>query len=317
MATIKFTISEAALNQGTVSISGNGYTLALASGVNAPKTTAEGWSLSGNIATYKTAYTSAGYKLDGGKIVYSKANGGSILVTVTGVKSTSELSLNGKVVTISEAALGTSNVSISKGYTFALAKNVVTAKKSISEWTTLKNGNVAYFTDGTTAYYSLNKAKTTLTYTAAKAGTNKLELSGVKGTPTLSGKTVKLTASNFKSNVSVKSNTGSYTFSLSGNFKNKTFTSNSGADTIQSSNSNETNGKEGGSFTKSKFSSGDLTLTIKGGGTVVFDGVSKNDKFNINGKSYSIIFGAFFLNGDKIFHKKILKSMCHKFNFVL
>ena len=50
----------------------------------------------------------------------------------------------------------------------------------------------------------------------------------------------------------------------------------------------KTNGKEGGSFTKSEFSSGDLTLTIKGGGTVVFDGVAKGDKFNINGKSYTI-----------------------------
>ena len=48
------------------------------------------------------------------------------------------------------------------------------------------------------------------------------------------------------------------------------------------------NGKEGGSFTNAEFSSGDLTLTIKGGGTVIFDGVAKGDIFNINGKNYAI-----------------------------
>ena len=43
-----------------------------------------------------------------------------------------------------------------------------------------------------------------------------------------------------------------------------------------------------GSFKKSKYSGGDLTLTISGGGTVIFDGVSKSDKFNINGTTYKI-----------------------------
>ena len=75
---------------------------------------------------------------------------------------------------------------------------------------TLKSGNVAYQTGGTGEFYSLNKAKTSVTYYAAKSGSTKLELSGIKGTPTLSG------------------------------------------------------------------------------GTVIFDGVSKGDKFNINGKNYTI-----------------------------
>ena len=43
-----------------------------------------------------------------------------------------------------------------------------------------------------------------------------------------------------------------------------------------------------GSFKSSKFSGGALTLTINGGGTVIFDGVAKGDKFNINGKTYTI-----------------------------
>ena len=50
----------------------------------------------------------------------------------------------------------------------------------------------------------------------------------------------------------------------------------------------KSNGKEGGSFTKATFSKGDLTLSIAGGGTVIFDGVSNGDTFNINGKTYTL-----------------------------
>lgn len=46
-------------------------------------------------------------------------------------------------------------------------------------------------------------------------------------------------------------------------------------------------GSAGGSFTKSAFSDGDLTLTINGGGSVIFNGVAKGDKFSINSKSYT------------------------------
>ena len=451
------TVAASALKKSKVSIS-TGYKLALADDVTKTKTTPEGWSLSGNTATYKTAYTSAGYKLANNKISYVKESGGKTLVTVTGVKSLSGLSLKNKVVTVAASALDKGNISISKGYklalgsnvtktstkkawsldkttatykqttkagyklasdsksinytkkasetlitvtgvkslsglslknkvvtvaasaldgkdvsisngyVLALSSNVTTTKKTSSKWTTLKNGNVAYVKGSTSAYYSLNKTKTAITYTAEESSKNKLELSGVKGTPTLKKGVVSLTASNFKKNVSVENNAGSYSFSLSGNFKNKTFTGTDKADTITSSGSNiaikggagndsliggknndelyggagsdtlkggagndtlwggagddnlyggsgnnvfiykpgegtdkifnhmagdmlkilKKNGKEGGSFTNAEFSSGDLTLTIKGGGTVIFDGVAKGDIFNINGKNYAI-----------------------------
>lgn len=47
-------------------------------------------------------------------------------------------------------------------------------------------------------------------------------------------------------------------------------------------------GKEGGSFSKSMFSGNTLTLTIKGGGKVIFGNVASGDTFNINGKAYTI-----------------------------
>ena len=49
-----------------------------------------------------------------------------------------------------------------------------------------------------------------------------------------------------------------------------------------------TNGTTGGTFTKSEFTNGDLTLTISGGGKIILDDVSKGDSVNINGKNYTI-----------------------------
>jgi len=50
----------------------------------------------------------------------------------------------------------------------------------------------------------------------------------------------------------------------------------------------KSNGKSGGAFSKSSFSGGELTLTINGGGKVIFENVTSNDHFNINGKTYVI-----------------------------
>ncbi|MBR4032392.1 MAG: hypothetical protein IKJ07_06630 [Clostridia bacterium] len=50
----------------------------------------------------------------------------------------------------------------------------------------------------------------------------------------------------------------------------------------------KSNGKTGGTFTKAAFSGDKLTLTISGGGSVIFDGVSKGDVININGKNRTI-----------------------------
>ena len=50
----------------------------------------------------------------------------------------------------------------------------------------------------------------------------------------------------------------------------------------------KSNGSSGGKFTKSKYNNGTLSLTISGGGQVLFDDVSRNDNFNINCTSYKI-----------------------------
>ncbi len=47
-------------------------------------------------------------------------------------------------------------------------------------------------------------------------------------------------------------------------------------------------GSEGGTFAKATFSGSDLTLAIKGGGKVIFSGVSADGTFNINSATYKI-----------------------------
>ena len=47
-------------------------------------------------------------------------------------------------------------------------------------------------------------------------------------------------------------------------------------------------GSAGGSFTNSSFKNGNLTLTISGGGKIIFDNVSESDLFNVNGATYAI-----------------------------
>ena len=67
-----------------------------------------------------------------------------------------------------------------------------------------------------------------------------------------------------------------------------------GTDTIFDYQSNDLltilkkDGTTGGTFTKSTFQNGDLTLTISGGGKIILNDVSKGDTVNINGKNYTI-----------------------------
>ena len=196
------TVSNSALNNSNVTIS-DGYTLKLGSDVSAPTPTAAGWNISGTTATYKTAYTSAGYNLVNNQIVYSSAAGGNTLVTVSGVKSLRGLSLDGSTVTVSASALNNSNVSISDGYNLKLASDVSSSKTTAAGWT-LNGTTATYNTASNTAGYTLNNNQ--IIYTAAKSATNLVTVSGVKSTSGLSldGSTVTVSASALNnSNVSI------------------------------------------------------------------------------------------------------------------
>ena len=182
--------------------------------------------------------TIAGATIDGAKITHVDG-GKEIFFTLSGVKLTAEITSENNVIKLTEANLNGENVTLTgEGYTLALASDVDTTKDNISKWTKLSGGNVAYLEGGTGEYYSLNDANTTVTYNESVAGANKVELSGVKDTLTLNKGVVSLTANNFKSNVRVKSNAGGYSFTLSGDFQNKTFTGTANADKIKNIGSN-------------------------------------------------------------------------------
>ena len=69
---------------------------------------------------------------------------------------------------------------------------------------------------------------------------------------------------------------------------------NEGTDTIFDYESGDvlkilkTNGEEGGTFKNATFSDDTLTLSISGGGKVIFDGVSAGDEININGTRHVV-----------------------------
>ena len=69
---------------------------------------------------------------------------------------------------------------------------------------------------------------------------------------------------------------------------------NEGTDKIMDYNSGDmlqilkSDGSAGGSFTKYSFSNNKLTLTIDGGGSVVFDGVKSGNSFNINSTIHTL-----------------------------
>ena len=94
---------------------------------------------------------------------------------------------------------------------------------------------MAYLAGGTSEYYSLSGDGRSVTYNASVAGSNVVELRGIKGTPSFIDNTVNLTADNFASNVSVLSNAGSYEFALSSDLSGKTFAGATNADTISNS----------------------------------------------------------------------------------
>ena len=226
------TVSAKSLGTSKVTISDEYYTLQLGSDVKAPSTTAAHFE--GNV--YKSAWNTAGYTLEGNEIIYTAATVSKDLFTLTGVKSTSGIEVIGKEVTVSKANLGTDKVTISGDYKLKLATDVDTVQEEVAEWQTLENGNLAYFEDGTGEFYSLSSDKKSVTYTAAKAAhVNQLEISGIKGKPTVEDNTVKFTTKNFDSIAAVVSNKGSFDFEFSGAFSGKTFTSGAGKDKITNS----------------------------------------------------------------------------------
>ena len=174
------TVSASLLNQNsTVTISGDGYTLALGEGVEETRTVEAGWSLDGDTkAVYKNKEIFKGYKVENNEISYVAASGGGIVITIEGVKSADGLTLNGSTVTISEAALNKSPVTITNGYFLSLENaDALAPTKRETNWTFNEDSTVATYTDaGSTDGYKLEDNK--IVYVPEDTGET-VEITGV------------------------------------------------------------------------------------------------------------------------------------------
>ena len=230
------TVAQASLGTNKITIN-DGYTLALANDVDKTSATSKAWSYSNSTATYKQTNT-AYYTLAGDKksITYNKASSKN-LVTVSGVKSSSGLSVNGKVVTVAQSALSTNKVTISDGYKLALASDVATPKSTSTSWTH-DGTKVTYKSAGTTAGYTITN--NAITYSNAKAASALATVNGVKANvnPAVKGKVITLTKANLSSNKVTVNGTG-YEFNFAkGDYKKTAITGSAKADLITSRGNN-------------------------------------------------------------------------------
>ena len=153
-------MTAANLNKADVTIDG-GYTLEL-NGVSAPTQT-KATNFDG--LTHKTATISDGYTLTNNEITYTAASGGKKVFALTGVKNTTSVMIDTskKTVTLNANNLNKTDVTIDGGYSLKLAKDVDTTKETTTKWTTLKSSNVVYLQSNSGEYYSLNGGKDVIT----------------------------------------------------------------------------------------------------------------------------------------------------------
>ncbi|MBR4152623.1 MAG: calcium-binding protein [Selenomonadaceae bacterium] len=178
---ITVTVSKSALSTSNVTIS-NGYALALASDVPASKSTAAHW----DGMTYKSASDTAGYSLSNNQIIYTPAEKAETdLFTINGVTSTNGIVISGKTVTVPQSALSTNNVTISDGYTLAIASDVPLSNTMTAHWS-----GTTYKSASATGGYSI--VNNQIVYTPTTAETDLFTINGVTTTDgiTINGTTV-------------------------------------------------------------------------------------------------------------------------------
>ena len=173
------TITAAALTESDVTIS-RGYNLALADDVLTPEATETIWEIANGTATYTGAGSTEGYTLSNNRIIYHAAADGETLFTISGLSSDTtadDISVNGSVVTVAENALATGNtVTITSGYTLAVAEDVTTPETVSAGWT-FDSGTAIYNTSGQTAGYIISNNK--ISYKNATFNPNLITIEGL------------------------------------------------------------------------------------------------------------------------------------------
>ena len=246
------TVSNVTVNGKKITVS-DGYKLALDSGVTTPKIISSTWSLSGTTASYNRT-TAAGYTLANNTITYSKATT-ETLATIEGAKNKNALTVTGETIKPAAASLS-KKVTISGNYAYEFAS------------------------DYTEATITGSKTADTIT-----ANGNNILIDGGEGNDQIVSGGVKVTINGGAGNDRLWGGSGNDTFIYTTNEGLDTIFDFSAGDMLKILNPDSTNGK----YSKAAFASGTLTLTIDGGGTVIFNNVKTGDTLNINGTTRTII----------------------------
>lgn len=189
------------LDGKNVTVSGNGYILALADNNYSPELSDKEWNAnSGNTSTLTLkAKNGKGYVLstDAKKVTYVAAkNTLGEIVKISGlVKTTSDTiddfktafeTLNSptatsKVIRLSSSMLGTSNVtSNNPDYTFELQSDVTTEPKQNQKYWTVSGTTATYQQSAQSAYYNYNADKNIVEYKKATTPSNLFTITGLK-----------------------------------------------------------------------------------------------------------------------------------------
>ena len=253
-------VSNAALNQTSVTVSDNNYTLVLADDVPLSTSVKASWELIAENAIYTGEATTAGYSLINNNISYTAGEGGETF-TVSGVKSLDGLSVNDTIVTVANAALNQKDITISAGYSLALGSDVEEIKIK-SGWLNLSNGNIAYQSNSTMAGYKLEDNQ--ISYVDSLEGETLIEFSGISSSSTLDilDESIVLAAQDFASDVAAVQGV-IHNFELAmDDYNDKKFTGTEKVDTINNHGSYiAINGGAG----SDKINSTGYKVTISGG----------------------------------------------------
>ena len=162
-----------------------------------------------NIVGEETPIETNSWKISGTTATYGTSS--KTLVTVNGVKSLGGLSLNKKVVTVSNSSLNKKSVTISDGYSLKLGSDVAKSKTTAAKWS-LSGTTATYKSKSTTAGYKLSDNK--ISYVKSIGGSTLTKVNGVKSISglKLSGKTV--TVSNASLNKKTVTISDGYTLKL-------------------------------------------------------------------------------------------------------
>ena len=272
------------------------YTLKLANGVARVGYDSAAWEYSKGKAMFKAEVRTAGYStsLDNKTVTYMPKATIKTFATLSGVKSKDGITLTDNIITLGEAALNQSKVTLTtdEGYTLAINHDEVDSPiVTKTEWN--KKNTTAQLKGALTAGYTVSDDRKTINY--SKATTNKV-LATIKGIKSdkVAFDAVSTTATAINLNNSQLGDTvtvsGGYTFNFASDYSNKTILGTSAAESIAVAGSgvSVTCGK-GNDYVDFTGNGNTFVYTSGDGDDVIADFTANSDKIMVTKGTVAVI----------------------------